>query len=99
MTPADFAVLIRDNRKRRPKLFRVLRKDGVQFAGMRHERFVFGSKRGEWMNALRVPWKADDYLGVAFYRLRTAIHGWPILPALLHRASIVGFGIRIGEHV
>ncbi len=99
MTPADFAVLIRENRKRRPKFFRAIRKDGLRFSALGHERFEFTSAAGERANAMRLIVENHDFLGVALYRLRTALHGWPIIPALLHRVAIIGFDIRIGEHV
>jgi len=45
-------------------------------------------------------WVSDDYLGLAMYRLRMALHdhGVPIVPRLLSRLCIALFGIRIGDH-
>ncbi len=101
VSPDELRARIRRHAAERPSLGRAIRKDGVRFSAMRGERFEFGSKRGEWMNALRLVFASDDFAGVALYRLRMALHDThvPVLPWLLHRLCILFFGIRIGDRV
>ncbi len=71
------------------------------FCYHRNEPIHFRSKLEKWLNVLRLLWAADDYIGVALYRVRTSLRAArvPILPRILHLVNILVFGIRIGDHV
>lgn len=84
-----------------PPLLRALTEDARSFAARRGERFEFTSAFGKWLNALRLLWTSDQYLGLALYRLRGFLQrkGMPIVPRILHIIDMSVFRITIGEHV
>jgi len=98
---SSLAELRRRLRNERPPLLLALAEDARAFSARRGERFQFDSRLGKWLNVLRLAWAADDYLGLAMYRVRTALQGAgiPVLPRLLHILSGVLYGIRIGDAV
>lgn len=101
VTPDELRAYARRTIAQRPPLGLALRKDAQRFTAMRGEHWDFRSRRTEWWNVLRMLWVADDYPGVALYRIRTALQRGhvPILPTIIHRTCMVLFGIRIGDQV
>ncbi len=91
----------RDVRRRHPPLGRSLRADGIAFAANRGERFRFTSRRQEWLNVARLLVQSGDFIAMALYRLRGAIHnaGVPILPTALRELCAWMFKARIGDLV
>ncbi len=97
----SLAELHRRLRSRRPPLVMALAEDAKMFSYHRGEPVPLEGGAANWLNALRLAWAADDYLGVALYRVRTALQdrGIPIIPRLIHWFSAAAFGIRIGDYV
>jgi len=91
----------REQRALRPPLLLALTEDARMFARHRGESFQFRTPWEKWLKILRLVWVADDYLGVALYRLRTSLQkaNVPILPRVLDFLDIILFSIRIGDHV
>jgi serine O-acetyltransferase len=85
----------------RPPLLDSLLQDATAFAAHRLEPVQSNSRLHQWLDALRLVWESDDYLGLALFRLRSSLHahGVPILPRVIHRLCIAVFGIRIGSKV
>ncbi len=59
------------------------------------------SSFGALLTVARQCWASDDYFGVLLYRIRTALRERqiPLVPWMLHRVCVAGFGIRIGNDV
>ncbi len=77
-----------------------LRLDARAYAGNRGEpRIEDLSRPWQWVATIRLMFESDDYLGLALYRLRTALqkHRVPVVPWILRKICIIGFGIRIGD--
>ena len=93
--------MVEDHKRTRPKLTRALRQDAARFAAMRGERHDYPGALRQWLNALRLVWASEDYLGVALYRFRVVLRdaGVPVLPTIIRRMSIAMFSIRIGDGV
>lgn len=86
----------------RPRLTAALLKDAHAYAANRGEALHDDASRvAQWRDALRLVFESDDYLGMALYRLRTALQarGIPVLPWMLRKICIAAFGIRIGDTV
>jgi serine O-acetyltransferase len=92
---------LRERRGKRPGILRALRDDAFVFATMRGERNDGSSRAGAIARAVRLVFVSDAYLGLAMYRLRTALQALhvPVLPWLLHRACMAFFQICIGNPV
>lgn len=92
---------LRDYNRLRPPLGRALRVDALKFAARRGERHEFPSRTGEWLNVLKMCWSSEDYLGIALYRIRAALHAHnvPVLPSIINRVCIALFRIEIGDGV
>jgi serine acetyltransferase len=75
--------------------------DARHLSARRGEKALFGTGLGEWLNVLRLMWATEDFLGLALYRLRTALlaHRIPVLPAVLNRICIACFNINIDDHI
>jgi serine O-acetyltransferase len=93
--------LLLQNQTLRPPLGLAIRMDARRTSGRRGERSLFGSSLGEWLNVLRLCWASDDFLGLALYRLKTALraHGVPLLPAILNRVCIAFYNINIDDAI
>lgn len=85
----------------RPPLLMAIAEDARVFCYHRGQRFPSESRWKKWLTVLRLTWKADDFLGVLIYRVRTSLRaaGVPILPRLLDFIDIIFFSIRIGDKV
>ncbi|MCH8851173.1 MAG: hypothetical protein IID41_00810, partial [Planctomycetes bacterium] len=101
-TPEErFDAFLRDVLAQRPTLLEAVDADAAVFRVHRGESKQFENRLEKWRDVLRLLWTADDYLGLALYRVRASLHamGVPILPRLLHFACTFFFGIRIGDLV
>lgn len=85
----------------RPPFLRAVLSDARYFSYHRGERVQFDSRWQRWFNVLRLCWRADDFLGVLMYRVRSSLraHQVPVIPRLLDLLMIALFSIRIGDKV
>ncbi len=101
-TPEErFDAFLKDVLAQRPPLLNALAADAAVFRAHRGEGSGPRTQGGTLLGVLHLLWSADDYLGLALYRVRASLHamGVPILPRLLHFACTFFFGIRIGDLV
>ncbi len=85
--------------KFRPSLLLALAEDAEMYCAHRGEPYDFKNKLQKWMNVLRLLWMANDYLGLALYRVRASLqaHHVPIIPRLLDHICSLFFNLRIGD--
>ena len=85
----------------RPPLFRALSRDALAFASHRGEAAKVRTKFGRGLYALRLPFAASEYLGLALYRVRVSLKTAhiPLIPGALSWLCAIAWGIRIGDPV
>jgi serine O-acetyltransferase len=95
---AQLLDLADENARMRPPLRLALREDARRYLAVSGTPY-----RGDPgpLTILRLAWSSSDYLGVALYRLRTALRsrGVPVLPWVLNRICIAFFNIEIADAV
>jgi serine O-acetyltransferase len=71
------------------------------FAFHRGEGAKVRTKFGRVVYALRLPFRATEYLALALYRFRVALKAThiPLLPTLINWSCAIAWGIRIGDPV
>lgn len=98
---ADGGALMREIRSRHPRLREALVADARVTAAHRGERDQFRSPADAALQALRLIWVSDAFLGLVLYRLKARLQalGVPILPRLAHRLAIATAQVCIGDPV
>jgi serine O-acetyltransferase len=88
--------IIRDHARLRPPFFVALREDARRY--LAHGATTQEPTPGA-LAILRLLWTSHDYMGVALYRLRTALidRGIPVLPWLLNRVCVGFFNMEISD--
>lgn len=87
--------------KRHPAFFEALFADAALFARSRGDRHEFASDLEALLQAVRLMWVTDAFLGLALYRLKARAQGLgiPVVPRLAHRAAIAVAQVSIGDPV
>ena len=85
--------------KFRPPLLLALAEDAAMYCAHRGEPYDFKNKLQKWMNVLRLLWVANDYFGLALYRVRATLqaHHVPVIPRLLDHICSLVFRVQIGD--
>jgi serine acetyltransferase len=83
----------------RPPLLLALAEDARMFRYHRGEALPPADRTRKWLDAVRLLFESEDYAAVVLYRVRTALaaRSVPLLPRLLHLASVAFFHVRIGD--
>jgi serine O-acetyltransferase len=92
---------MRDIDARHPRLRDALPADLRLAAMNRDERHEFDSLADMLIQALRLMWVSDGFLGLVLYRIRARLRslGVPVMPRLLHRMSLQMGAVSIGDPV
>ena len=87
--------------KKRPPFLRALGRDALAFALHRGEAAKVRTRFGRVLYALRLPFRASEYSGLALYRLRVLLRAAhiPLLPTLINWFCAIAWGISIGDYV
>ncbi len=98
---ADKSALMQEIRSRHPGLREAIVADASVTAAHRGERDSFRSPADAALQALRLIWVSDAFLGLALYRLKARLQalGVPVLPRLAHRLAISTAQVSIGDPV
>jgi serine O-acetyltransferase len=95
---ARLVELENENARLRPPLRLALREDARRYLSVGGAEY-----RGDpgLLTVLRLAWSSSDFLGVALYRIRTALRsrGVPVLPWVLNRICIACFNFEIADAV
>jgi serine O-acetyltransferase len=93
--------LLRVRRARQPRFVEAVLADACATAAYRGERAEFRSRPDAVLQALRLVWVSDAFLGQVLYRARASLQvlGVPVLPRLLHRLAMVTAQVCIGDPV
>ena len=91
----------RQIRARHPHLRRALLADARIHSAHRGRRLDSASGPRVALEALRLMWESDSFLGQSLYRLKARLQalGVPILPRICHRLAMVSAQIQIGDPV
>jgi serine O-acetyltransferase len=95
------AALKRDIRSRHPRLRDAVAADLRLAARHRYERTEFSSRGDALLQAVRLMWVGDGFLGLVLYRVKARLQalGLPLLPTLAHRLAIAVAQVSIGDPV
>ena len=90
-----------ERRAQQPSFKEAVLADTRIAAANRGERFEFTSTADVWLQALRLAWVTDAFLGQCFYRAKVHLlaRRVPILPRILHRLAMRAGGVCIGDPV
>ena len=88
-----------EHSKFRPPLLLALAEDAAMYCAHRGEPYDFKNKLQKWMNVVRLLWVANDYFGLALYRVRATLqaHHVPVIPRLLDHICSLVFRVQIGD--
>ena len=91
----------RQVRSRHPPFLRAVLADARVMSAGRGRRLRSPSDRRLLLEALRLAWDSDSFLGLALYRLKARLQSFqvPILPRICHRLAILTAQIYIGDPV
>ncbi len=90
-----------DRRRKRPPFLRALMADARIMEGSLYH---LGPRRSRWQHtvaAVKMCWQEEGLVAMLLYRLRVSLERYhvPLIPTMLHHASIALFQISIGRHV
>jgi serine O-acetyltransferase len=93
--------LLRGRRDRHPPFIAAVLEDARITAAYRAERSAFRSRRDATIQALRLLWVSDAFLGQVLYRAKARLQalGVPVVPRVLHRLAIMTAQVCIGDPV